>query len=319
MRNVLIVSLIAGCAGAPQADPEQEPETAPTVETEPPSDYIFDEGELPDPTASLDDIGEALQVALDLTMTIHAAPVQEAYTAAMEGSTGACPYVYATPDGSYWYDSCTASDGSEFDGYVFAYEAAGLFDPYSGLVLDYWYAFGGATVENSRGDTLELAGGAVSIKGTGDSGGTEYTIYQTDVGGTFAWDGPEANGTWLSSGIDPDLISNVTSIPVVNQASVFLSGGFGGFADGWAIAFDDNTIGGPLLGLPCAEELSGTIGIRAPDGSWYDIQFQGSDGQDPSYDDARCDGCGDVFYQGEPMGEVCVDASAMLDMAVAPW
>lgn len=318
MKNVLMISLLAGCASTSQ-EPDPEPGSPAGASEVPPSDYVFEEGDLPEPTASLADITEALQVALDLTMTIHGAPVRDAYDAAMVGSTGACPYVYTTPDGSYWYDSCTASDGSEFDGYVFAYEEAGLFDPSSGLVLDYWYAFGGATVENARGDRLELAGSAVSVKGTGTVDGTAYTIYQTDVGGTFQWDGPEAQGTWLSSGIDPDLISNVTSLPSLDQTAIFVSGGFGGFADGWAVAYDDNTIGDALLGLPCAAELSGTIGVRAPDGSWYDIQFQGSDGQDPDYDDARCDGCGDVFYQGEAMGEVCVDFGAMMAMGVAPW
>jgi hypothetical protein len=322
MNRALLISMLAGCAGAPSSEPTPEPgnDPVPTVpEDPPPSDYIYEEGELPEPTASLDEIEEALQDALDVAMTIHAAPVQAAYDAAMAGSTFACPYVYATPDGSYWYDSCTASDGSEFDGYVFAYEASDQFDPSSGMFFDSWYAFGGATVENARGDTLELAGGAVSIKGTGNSGGVEVLAFQTDVGGTFQWDGPEADGTWLASGIDPDLVSYVTSVPAIDEVSVFLSGGFGGFADGWAVAFDENVVGHPVLGLPCAEELSGTVGVRATDGTWYDVQFQGSDGTDPEYDGARCDGCGDVYYQGEPMGELCVDASTMLAMAVRPW
>lgn len=320
MRNVLIISIVAGCTGT-ASEPGPEPvDSDPTVvDPDPPSEYVADEEALPAPTASLDEIGEALQLALDAAMTIHGAPVRAAYDAAMTGSTGACPYVYATPDGAYWYDSCTAADGSEFDGYVFSYEESGLFDPSSGLVLDYWYAYGGATVENAGGEQLELAGSAVSVKGTGDSNGITYTIYQTDVGGTFRWDGPEADGTWLSSGLDPDLISDVTSIASLDVASVFLSGGFGGFGDGWAIAFDANTVGDALLGLPCADELSGTIGVRAPDGTWYDVQFQGSDGLDPDYDPARCDGCGDVFYRGEAMGEVCADTHAMLAMAVTPW
>lgn len=315
MKNALIVSLLAGCAGTPQDGDPGDPATVP----EPPSDYIFEEGDLPEPTSSLEDIAEALQVALDLTMTVHAAPVQQAYDAAMAGSTVACPYVYATPDGSYWYDSCTASDGSEFDGYVFAYEAQGIYDVYSGLMLDYWYAFGGATVESSDGYRLELAGGAVSIKGYGSQSGTEFVVYQTDVGGTFAWEGPEADGTWLAAGVEPDLVVNITAVPLVNQSSIFLQGGFGGFNDGWAIAFDDNAIGGELLGLPCAEEVSGTLGVRATDGTWYDIQFQGSDGTDVDYDGAACDGCGDVFYQGEPMGEICIDFSTLVEMGVAPW
>ncbi|MEQ1503660.1 MAG: hypothetical protein ABMB14_15585 [Myxococcota bacterium] len=326
MRTVLTTSLIAGgliagCADGAGPAEGSAPITTPPPETTapPPSDYIFDADTTPVPTASLAELGEALQTGLDLTLTITATPVQEAYDAVMDSSTLACPYVYATPDGEYWYDSCTASDGTEFDGYVFAYEENDLYDPYSGLVFDYWYAFGGATVEDAQGHQLELAGGAVWQKGVGESGGVPLEYYITDIGGTFRWDGPEARGTWLEAGLDPDLTVITYAVPILDASSTTLAGGFGGFADGWALAYDNNTVGSAILGLPCEDELSGTVGLRAPDGTWYDIQFQGSDGTDPDYDAAQCDGCGQAFYQGEPMGEVCADVSTLIAMGVAPW
>jgi hypothetical protein len=319
-RNIMVGTASLGlwaCTGPEDAGESSPPTTQ--LEAPPPSTYIFEAGDPPAPTATLADIQGALQEALDLTLTIHAQPVQAAYTQAMTGSTSACPYVYITPDGSYWYDTCTASDGTEFDGYVFAYEVQGLYDPYSGMTYDYWYAFGGATVQDPDGHTLELAGGAVTLTARGSYGGTEMIVYQTDVGGTFRWDGVEADGTWLESGIEPDLVAYTTAFPSLEQSTTTVYGGFGGFGDGWAVAFDENVIGGELLGLPCQQEVSGTLGIRAPDGSWYDIRFHGSDGTDEAYDTAQCDGCGEVFYQGEPVGEVCVDASTLLTMGVQPW
>lgn len=314
----LIVWTAAGCAGG--GDPADPQSTPGLPEDEPPSDYIFDEEAPPEPTATVAEIGEALQEALDVTMTVHAAPVQTAYDAAMSGSTGACPYVYVTPDGAYWYDSCTSSMGTEFDGYVFAYGQNGLYDPYSGFTFDYWYAFGGATVQDPQGHQLELAGTAVWQSGHADAGGFEVWYYYTDVGGTFSWDGPEARGTWLDTDIDPDLIVSTTSVPIADASSSVLYGGFGGFADGWAIAYDENVIGSELLELPCERELSGTIGLRAPDGTWYDVQFDGSDGSDAAtYDKTQCDGCGQAYYQGEPMGEVCADFSVLITMGVQPW
>jgi hypothetical protein len=148
-RNNLagLALLLWACAGPEGSGDDSQP----PAEEPPPSTYIFEAGEPDAPTATLADLQSALQEALDLTLTIHAQPVQAAYTQAMAGSTPACPYVYVTPDGSYWYDTCTASDGTEFDGYVFAYEVEGLYDPYSGLVYDYWYAFGGATVQDPDG------------------------------------------------------------------------------------------------------------------------------------------------------------------------
>lgn len=314
MRRTFITALLWACAGSEGDVPEEV-----SPEDPPPSPYIFEEGDSPEPTASLQEIGAALQEALDLAMTIHAQPVQAAYARAMAGSTQSCPYVYATPDGSYWYDSCTATDGSEFDGYIFAYEADDFYDPYSGYTYDYWYAFGGATVEDAEGNLLELAGGAVSLTAHGSSYGTEVVVYQSDIGGTFRWDGPEAEGTWMEAGIEPDLITYTTAVPSLGQSSTVLYGGFGGFAGGYAIAFDENVIGGEALGLPCAEELSGTVGLRAPDGTWYDIRFHGSDGTDADYDPSQCDGCGEIFYQGEPMGEVCADPSEILSRGVQPW
>jgi hypothetical protein len=318
MRVVSLV-LLAACQGS--ADDPAGPDPV-LPEDPPPSPYIFDEETDPEPTASAQDVEAALQDALDLTMTINADPVQAAYSKAMTGSTAMCPYVYATPDGSYWYDSCTASDGTEFDGYVFAYEAVDVFDPYSGMMVDYWYAFGGATVRDPSDHVLELAGGAVRYKAYTNTGPTDYEVYYTDIGGTFAWDGVESAGTWLDSDIDPDLIVQSTVVPSVGAESVVLYGGFGGFAVGgedWAVAFDENYVANALMGGRCPTELSGTVGVRAPDGSWYDVQFQGWDGVDPDYSDADCDGCGDAFYRGEPMGEICVDLTTMMELGVHPW
>jgi hypothetical protein len=299
--------VIAGCAAPEQAiEPAADP---------PPSAYVFEESALPEPTATLAEVESALQEGLDRTMSVSAAPVQAAYEAAMAGSTAACPYVYATPDGTYWYDSCMADDGSEFDGYVFAYGIDGLWDPNYEMVIDYWYAFGGATVTDAGGRVFELAGTALAYHGSGD--GLEF--HYSEVGGTFEWDGPEADGTWLRDELDPDLITSAQSLTDVPGSYVLLYGGFGGFAGGWAVAYDENLSFSESLGGRCDAELSGTVGVRAPDGSWYDVQFQGWDGVDPLYDGAGCDGCGEAYYQGEALGSVCVDLSTLQAMGVDPW
>ncbi|MEZ4236911.1 MAG: hypothetical protein R3F59_12310 [Myxococcota bacterium] len=316
MRTTLLLLTLAACDGSGPADPIQG-DPADPIDDPPPSTYIFDEDAPPEPTASLAQLSTALQEALDLTLHIRADPVQAAYETAMSGSTGACPYVYSTPDGAYWYDSCTANDGTQFEGYVFAYGDTDLFDPGSGFTFDYWYAFGGATIDVPSGDQLELAGRAVWQVGVNDNDGVPIVLSYTDVGGTFHWDGAEADDTWMRLGIDPDLTTQVTAVPSYALATVYLGGGFGGFADGWAVGFDENVIGDEAMGLPCAAELSGTLGLRAPDGTWYDVQFDGSDGTDPDFDPAACDGCGHAYYQGEPMGEVCADFSTLMGAARA--
>jgi hypothetical protein len=282
----------------------------------PPSAYILPEGELPVPTAALVDVEAALQDGLDTTLTVDASPVESAYDDAMSGSTADCPYVYATTEGSYWFDSCTSGDGTEFDGYVFSYEGSGVYDPDSGLLLDFWYAFGGATVRDPQDHVLEIAGAAVRYQGSTDLYGYEVRVSSTQISGTFAWDGPSAAGTWLEDELDTDFVSVVQSLPALGGATVALSGGFGGFAGGWSVAYDENFVATEVIGSPCEEELSGTVGVRAPDGAWYDVQFQGWDGVEEDYDASECDGCGELFYQGEPMGTVCVNVAGMLAQAV---
>ena len=129
----------------------------------------------------------------------------------------------------------------------------------------------------------------------------------------------EAVDTWLGDGLDPDftLYGYVTTGPVGGGRLMYLDGGFGGIEGGWAVAFDENQIAQASLGVDCATELSGTVGVRTPEGQWVDIVFDGNpEGAVPA---ASCDGCGVGFVQGEVVGDVCVDATSVLDWEQSPW
>ncbi len=311
LRPLALLVAIA-CGGTPGGEP--------TDAADPPSPYVVDAPPVDEPTVSVGEIERALQAGLDLTLDVTAAPVRSAYDAAMTDRTSACPYEYVTPDGTYWFDSCTCESGAEFDGYVFALGESGVLDPYSGMILDYWYAFGGATVTTDEGDGLEISGGAVMYEGHGDTGTTGFDYYYSEVKGTFRWDGPEAAGTWLELGLDPDLVFQSQAYPDYGAVLLVLDGGLAGFEGGWAVAYDDNTLGGPIVGLSCEEEPTGTLGVRAPDGTWYDLRFDSVVMGDEAAPEAeKCDGCAAAFFQGERVGEVCADFSGLLDRAVRPW
>ncbi len=331
MKNHWLLPLVAlACTAEPpddtsSSDPPAATSPAPTVpgpvidtgtsEVDEPAPYIVEEDDLPDVTVDLAEAEGALQDALDLALTVHALPVESSYNAAMSTQGSQCPYYYTTADGTYWFDNCTAESGAEFNGYVFAYGESGVSDGYGGT-FDYWQAFGAATVVDPSGHLLEMGGQAYHTTGYGFG----FTTYTSVVQGTFAFDGPEGDGTWMGEGIDPDFILYGYRAGEGDDAArlMYVDGGFGGIGDGWAVAFDENQIAEAELGVACPDELSGTVGVRSPEGQWVDVIFQG-DAAGGFVPAGGCDGCGDAFVQGELVGTLCVDPTGLVGWGESPW
>lgn len=306
----LLVGL-AACGGA-----GDDGDGAPPAD--PPSPYVVDRPDTGAAPPTLGEVERALQAGLDDVLGLDAAPVHAAYDAAMAPSTAGCPYEYVTPDGNYWFDSCATDDGASYDGYVFAYDAVGLTDPYSGMVYDYWAAFGGAVVTDPDGHVLELSGAVTDYHAYLPPDQPPVDVYYVDLSGTFRWDGPEARGTWLAGDYDADLTWQRVVYREYGLGSVYLAGGYSGATPGWSVAFDENQVGHEALGFPCEAELSGTVSVRSPDGAWVDVRFDGvvpgEEGTDA--EPGACDGCGVAYADGAALGEVCVSLDALLAGAV---
>ena len=301
MRRWPWLWIMVGCGGG-----DAEPPAAVTEPDAEPLPYIVPEGVTTPPDVDLAAVEAALQQTLDDLLGLHAVPVREAYDAVMATQDDRCPYYYSTPDGVYWYDDCVAESGSQFAGYVFAYSEVGGVDPYYGLPMDTWSAFGAATVVDAAGRIMELGGSAYLATLYGEG----YTTYTSFVQGTFVWDG--ATDGWLTTGVAPDLLLYGYSVDGLDERFMFVDGGLSGLDGGWAIAFADNSLSGPVIGgVSCGTEIVGTVGVRSPDGVWVDVVFDGEDG--------GCDGCGAAWVGGSPVGEVCVDAGALVDWGVSPW
>ena len=182
MRCSTYTLLLVACGG--QATLEEGRADAPAP-------YVVAEQQPPEASAGVAEVQAALQRVVDRVMSVNARPVEAAYGAAMSDQGGGCPNYYDSPDGSYWFDQCTSDTGADYSGYVFAYGAYQVIDPYSGLPMDYWQAYGGATVDTAGGDRFELAGTAVWTSVLSPEG----DAYQSLVQGTFAWDGAGAADT----------------------------------------------------------------------------------------------------------------------------
>lgn len=317
----LLLLLACGPADDPDGASSEPTSTSgtPTLPSEteaPPAPYVVDETTLPDLQVELADVAAVLQEALDGALALNALPVQASYDAAMGYQTDLCPYYYATPDGTYWFDTCVTEEGADYDGYVFAQGESGLVDPASGATYDYWSAFGAATVVDPAGRLFQMGGQAYHTTAWAPG----VTSWTSVVQGTFAWDGAEATGSWLAEGLDPDfvVVAYLADVGPTKGRLAYVDGGYGGLRDGWAVAFDENQVATAALGNSCPSELAGTVGVRSPGGQWVDVVFDGRADNAPVPAEL-CDGCGAAFVLGEPVGTVCADPAALLDWSDAPW
>ncbi len=140
---------------------------------------------------------------------------------------------------------------------------------------DFWL-LGDCWIVNSEGETFTCAGELE--RSTGEDG---WTI---DLMGT--WRYPSSQTPWLARSTGMAL--NVQS----SASGVRLEGAWG--VDEADLFFEDM-----VYRDGCA---SGVVWLRDPLGSWYTLTL--SDG---------CDGCGDVKYGEDALGEACVDLTTSIE------
>ncbi|MFN7145156.1 MAG: hypothetical protein ACK4YP_15370, partial [Myxococcota bacterium] len=236
-----------------------------------------------------------------------------AYDAVMVGAEESCPAYYDYNGSQYWYDQCTSSAGTKFSGYSF-YQLYDNYDAGDGAVYNGEALYGVAEIVTPDGHSFSAGGTAYNLVATGAG----YTYYSSVLTGSFAYDGPEAAGTWLGSGISPDL----TLVGYATEAGNYMNidgglSGMGGQLD--TVVFDTVVIFDGALGSACPTEPGGVISVRDDVGYWYDVVFDGPADYGEAAEARLCDGCGAAYFRGEPLGDVCVDFSALLDWEVAPW
>ncbi|MFK7929716.1 MAG: hypothetical protein AB8H79_16105 [Myxococcota bacterium] len=281
-----------------------------------PAPYVLDEVRDDPNDVDLGALGAALQRSIDGLFELNATPVLDAYSKATEGQTPVCPRTYAMNGNVYWFDQCTSEDGTQFSGYGFYYDYVDypIGDAWVG---DYTLINGAARVETPNGNALDIAGAASLISATHSV--QPANLYRSEIRGSFGWDGSEADGTWLGSGLNPDLSLQVYERTDVDGRMVQVDGGVSGMSgDIVAIVFDGVTLIETNLGGTCPAEPHGIISMRTSTGTWVDVVFDGPDPQTFVGDASKCDGKGRAFYRGEILGEIAADFSTLYPTE-APW
>lgn len=293
-----------------------------------PDEYIFDE-ETVEPLLGLEDVEKGIEEGLFTVLWADPAIMLDEYTRVIETSMSAaisaeddCPYYYdyyyEDYGYFYWYDSCTSDEDVSFSGYALGYEYSGMTSGYY-VYPHYQYLSGTGSVTNADGYELELGGYAYDYE-------YEYAGYYSYhygyIVGNFAYDDPAFADTWLAAGLSINVTVSGDHYDDAEspQNTLTFSGSLSGMqGDVNTIVMTDTYIYTASRGSSCELEPSGTISVRDAAGEWYDVQFQGPPYAGASIFPPDCDGCGQVFFRGQQLGEVCPDFSILTDWEDRPW
>lgn len=328
MRYLLV--LLVACGGDP-ADTG-----APPVTDRGPAET------LPLPDVSEVDFPAAYSSALRQLMLVSTAAPWRGFTSTLGGVEPGCPDLWvgvpADDDfdgdeggGLSWYDTCSAADGTEWNGYAYwetSVSASGLVESYEGRTTEATRTLlGDGTVKDPAGNLRWSFDGDASdsiyeVEGEGYTTWTWSSLVDGTVGGTDVF-----ADTATPGGYRADLYlsaSGGVSDRIEARGDLYL---FTDLLDG---RFDsiaaDLTLIGPTGAAPgaCTLEPYGWIGLRDPEAYWYDLVFlpaELEDYQDPYANDplGECDGCGTLYIRGVEQGEVCVDLMTLFtDGVVRP-
>jgi len=294
-----------------------------------PDDYVYEQDEV-EALLSVADVEQGIEDGLATAMWIDPSIVLDEYgrlisaaEADMVSGEGDCPYYYdyylEYYSYFYWYDSCTTPDGTAFSGYALGYDFSGASSP-PYAYPHYAYLSGSGAVQSPDGYTLEIGGSAYDYEY--DYYGSYYNYHSGYVVGSFAYDDPRFADTWLAAGLSIDLTisgDDYGDYDVPMNTLTFTGSLSGMTGDVNTVVFTDTTISAAGRGSACDVEPSGTISVRDADGEWYDVNFQGPPYVGASVFPPDCDGCGQVYFRGQYLGDACPDFRVITTWEGRPW
>lgn len=257
------------------------------------------------PELEAEDAERAVASVFAAALSYDANDAHRALDAVMTGADEACPRVDSSPEGgSIWDDNCTASTGATFDGVLASYTVS---EPYYARAVT-----GEATVALADGTVFVIAGGA----STQIAEGREWV---SDIEGVVRYSAAE-DGSWLAEGVDLNFSFAAAVGDAGTVETVQLDGTVGELGDDVvsAVSFDQLVVS-DASDFPCADEPAGGLAVRDAAGVWTELVFDVVSADDGYSLTGECDGCGHLWYDGEDLGEVCVDPSPLLGVTPPEW
>jgi hypothetical protein len=311
---LIVPLLLAACAAAPDGD-------EPDADERDVSAWAPDLGADDPPPLDAAAAEAALQAILGQVRGMNASPALALFDERMALHDDVCPYEEQVDSAGFgqesvfWYaDGCVAASGATFDGYTFARTT-------SNHRSEDGTSWSGADVKG-RLSAVD-ADGAVFVFGgdayveTGISADARQTLQRAGMRGAVVWTG----AGWDDASFTRDLLAELELTATWAGAPMLAVGGDASGFDGVvpAVVFDGIVAMDAALGSACPTELGGALRARDTAGRWYDLAFDGGSTPDAAVDDAACDGCGAWSLDGEPLGDVCLDPTALLGWEGTAW
>ncbi|MED5373319.1 MAG: hypothetical protein VX899_20030 [Myxococcota bacterium] len=314
------MSLVLALACA-VSEPAPELQDTGTAESQEPTPYVVVTDEEAEPPLSAEALAQGVNTAIDALLRVDPLVFHGAYEGLREaGSDGDCPYYYDSYLESYgqyyWIDDCESDGGSAFSGngrsYLTHGNSAGSYDyDYQG------YFYGSGSITGAAGERIAAAGYSNSYEAfhTGNS----YDYFYHDMWGEFSSSNAGLDDTWLGETWRLDHTLSANRSPTgglyisLNSAISGLSGPVNAAVLEGVVIYDE------ARGSPCPSEPSGVISLRDAQGRWVELRFDGVPSGGTTMYPPDCDGCGRAWLDGNDIGEVCPDFSALLDWEERPW
>ena len=304
---MLIVIFWLGC----QSIEEPVKDTVPTTSSL--QDYVFEHDESDSADFDLLAIASELEMVLQTLRYWNAQDVFASYDNALSYQDAYCPQSYTVDGNSFWVGGCQSSQGMRFDGYLFAnvYEQSNFFQ--DGNIWDAQVLSAASDMVYPNESQVHFGGSATLAQGQHVDG---YDLFFSSIVGSFL-DESMAD-SWLLDGTSHTLMMYAVHF---SDAALPINGFYVNGSVKWtgavtAVEFRQMATYSAYIGFPCQEEMLGQMGVRDDQGRWLDIAFDVAEDWSLL---GECDGCGTVTYQGESIGEVCMDATVLLDWTEEPW
>lgn len=247
----------------------------------------------------LSEIEAVLQQGILSIREVRASQVLDLYDEYIAQGDADCPRWYFNDNGHYWADTCVSDVGIHFQGF-------GTSIPWDNQIDDYGNTWSGRQIHcegKLKGSTDELIcqGGLNQLRGVDANGAPIFYSY------TSPYEILDPNQEFVFPTMEMWAVNHPDYKAIFYDAIQKTETGI--------VQFDRQT----LNNVGCILEPNGAQNIQVlPIEEWVFIQWQGDIVEDGS-GETICDGCGDAYFEGQYIGQVCADFSPWLSWTTSPF